>query len=210
MNLGEPVDIFDSLENFEDNSIDVSKNEFDDIMNFNDNFGLNNISFDYDDEDITKGIQEKENFSDMELNELEDENEVFENLNFLDEIFSNEKKEKNQVIDKIDKLEKIEVIEEKKSIENINTNESLPGDNMNNDEFFELDSLNEKDLLEALNYTDNKKEHKEQALSVKTDSVEKNTTSLNISSGSSVDELAQLISKLLSNKTLEITIKIKD
>jgi hypothetical protein len=211
MNLGEPEDIFDSLENFEDNSSDVSKNEFDDIMNFNDNFGLNNISFDYDDEDITNDSQEKEDFSDMEFNnELEDENEVFENFNFLDEIFSNDKKEKIHVIEKIEKKEKVEEIEEKKSIENINTNESLLGDNMNDDKFFELDSLNEKDLIEALDYVDNKKDYKEQALSVRTDSVEKNTTSVNISSESSVDELAQLISKLLSNKTLEITIKIKD
>lgn len=202
INFGEPEDIIESLENFEDNSSDVSKTEFDDIMNFNDNFGLNNISFDYDDKDITKDIQEKEDFSDIEFNnELEDENEVFENLNFLDEIFSNEK---------IEKKEDVEKIEEKKSIKNINTNESLTGENMNNDKFFELDSLNEKDLLEAINNIDNKIDCKKQELSVKTNSPEKDTTSLNISSGTSIDELAQLISKLLNNKTLEITIKIKD
>jgi hypothetical protein len=78
---------------------------------------------------------------------------------------------------------------------------------MSNDEFFELDSLTEKDLLEALNCTNS---GLNQEKSEKTDLLEKSNNTISVSSSSNTDELAQLISKLLSNKTLEITIKIKD
>ena len=78
---------------------------------------------------------------------------------------------------------------------------------MSNDEFFELDSLNEKDLLEALNYTNSSLN---QDKSGEIDLLEKSSNTISVTSSSNTDELAQLISKLLSNKTLEITIKIKD
>lgn len=227
---------------------DISKSEFDDIMNFNDDFGLNNISFDYDDKGVSNDIQDNLDLSDMELsNELEEEDDgddsIFENLDFLEEMFSGEIKDKddeieddfedeNEVFEDVDFLEEIfarekkvvkeEVVVKKvkedevkeeviKSIESKNFNKSLPEDNkMDNNEFFELDSLNEKDLLEALNCVDDKKSDKEPVINLKNNLVEKDSSSINISSGSSVEELAQLISKLLSNKTLEITIKIKD
>ena len=88
--------------------------------------------------------------------------------------------------------------------------ESLQGElNMKDDKFFELDSLNEEDLLDALNVKSNNKNKRNEEIDTK-DLVEKNTNTINITNSSNTDELAQLISKLLSNKTLEITIKIKD
>ncbi|HRM77407.1 MAG TPA: hypothetical protein PLF55_03820, partial [Aliarcobacter cryaerophilus] len=72
-----------------------------------------------------------------------------------------------------------------------------------------IDSLNEQDLIEALggastqssvqNVVEEKTEQKEM----------QSSNNLDISS-SNVNDIASLISKLLNNKTLEITIKIKE
>jgi hypothetical protein len=210
INLGESSDILDSLDNSDKENIkDKSKNEFDDIMNFNDNFGLNNISFDYDDKEIESDFEKftSEDFS----NEEDDDNEVFDDVDFLDEIFGPKKENKPKIEKEEKSIEEIQVEEtpkEEKSNENENINVSLQGDNMNNDEFFELDSLNEKDLLEALNYSETNEVKSTQIVTPKVS--EKSSNSINLTSSSNVDELAQLISKLLNNKTLEITIKIKD
>ena len=78
------------------------------------------------------------------------------------------------------------------------------------DDFLELDSLNEQDLIEALSdsnisnaipiETKNIQEQKQ---------IEKINSNFEIDS-SNVNDIASLISKLLNNKTLEITIKIKE
>jgi hypothetical protein len=208
INLGESSDILDSLDNSDkENTKDKSK--IDDIMNFNDNFGLNNISFDYDDKEIESDF---EKFTSEDLsNEEDDDNEVFDDVDFLDEIFGPKKENKPKIEKEEKSIEEIQVEEtpkEEKSNENENINVSLQGDNMNNDEFFELDSLNEKDLLEALNYSETNEVKSTQIVTPKVS--EKSSNSINVTSSSNVDELAQLISKLLNNKTLEITIKIKD
>ena len=174
-------------------------------MNFNDDFGLNNISFDYDDdaannepldpmeEDFFKSISMDKEENDEEE---DDENEIFEDIDFLEEIFTN--KEKN-------KQEKEEKVNENKIFD-----ESLQREkSMNNDEFFELDSLNEKDLLEALSYNGDNVSNMNHT-DLKTNILENSSNTISVNSSSNVDELAQLISKLLNNKTLEITIKIKD
>ena len=80
---------------------------------------------------------------------------------------------------------------------------------MNDDEFFELDSLNEKDLLEALSYNGDNVSNMNHT-DLKTNILENSSNTISVNSSSNVDELTQLISKLLNNKTLEITIKIKD
>lgn len=197
-----PQDVnLDKIDNFmdqvEEEQSSISKDEFNEIMNFNDNFGLNNISFDYDDEDIVN----KEETQDLAfLDTPEDDEssieETFEDVDFLEEIFS--KKEKNKTTNN----------SEKKLIKN---EEYLREEEMIEDEFSELDSLNEKDLLEALNYDlsnieNNFKENQSQYK----DTIMKTTDSTNIVDSSNINDLAQLISKLLNNKTLEITIKIKD
>lgn len=201
INLGDPENMFDTFDNIDNNSIEISKNEFDDIMNFNDSFGLNNISFDYDDEAVGNDeAKDKEEFMDFNFgeeieNDDEEDNEVFEDLDFLEDMFS-------------DKKEKILDNKEKELKKEVSFNESLQGEkSMSNDEFFELDSLNEKDLLEALNYTNSSLN---QDKNEKIDLLEKSSNTISVTSSSNTDELAQLISKLLSNKTLEITIKIKD
>ena len=205
-NLEDLFNISDDI-NFQQSSSsdNISKNEFDDIMNFNDDFGLNNISFDYDDdaannepldpmeEDFFKSISMDKEENDEEE---DDENEIFEDIDFLEEIFIN--KEKN-------KQEKEEKVNENKIF-----NESLQrGKSMNDDEFFELDSLNEKDLLEALSYNGDNVSNMNHT-DLKTNILENSSNTISVNSSSNVDELAQLISKLLNNKTLEITIKIKD
>ena len=205
-NLEDLFNISDDI-NFQQSSSNdnISKNEFDDIMNFNDDFGLNNISFDYDDdaannepldpmeEDFFKSISMDNEENDEEE---DDENEIFEDIDFLEEIFTN--KEKN-------KQEKEEKVNENKIF-----NESLQREkSMNDDEFFELDSLNEKDLLEALSYNGDNVGNMNRT-DLKTNILENSSNTISVNSSSNVDELAQLISKLLNNKTLEITIKIKD
>ena len=205
-NLEDLFNISDDI-NFQQSSSNdnISKNEFDDIMNFNDDFGLNNISFDYDDDAINNeplDPMEEDFFKSISMDkeendeEEDDENEIFEDIDFLEEIFIN--KEKN-------KQEKEEKVNENKIF-----NESLQREkSMNDDEFFELDSLNEKDLLEALSYNGDNVSNMNHT-DLKTNILENSSNTISVNSSSNVDELAQLISKLLNNKTLEITIKIKD
>ena len=194
VDLGIPKDAFDNI----DESLNISKEELDDIMNFNDNFGLNNISLDYDDKNIEDDFHEDKDSDEEPINK--DDN-MFDDLDFLEDVFNNKEDVKDEVV----KEEiKEDVNKEEKS------DESLQGElNMKDDKFFELDSLNEEDLLDALNVKSNNKNKRSEEIDTK-DLVEKNTNTINITNSSNTDELAQLISKLLSNKTLEITIKIKD
>ena len=160
--------------------------------------------------------EEEEDFSDLE----KVNNELFGGFDFLNEEIQEGKKkvevevEKEENFEDSDKMEE-EVIEEfdfmdayikkEEKVSDKETEQALQGDNMN-DEFFELDSLNEKDVLEALNYkvedNSSKSNYTPQVLSAKNET-------LSIES-SNVNDLSLLISKLLNNKTLEITIKIKD
>ena len=77
------------------------------------------------------------------------------------------------------------------------------------EDYSELDSLNEKDVLEALNGSgfDISQNNFPEQKSIS--SANKDTGSVQIS-GTNTGDLAQLLSNLLSNKTVEITIKIKD
>lgn len=223
--MGSGVNL-DELENLigknEENNANIFDNESDKNLDFNDNFGLNNISFDYDDKDILSEQEEPLNDEDILANlldeNIEDEEdsieEVFEDVDFLEEIFAKKDKDKNEKADdfenfveeKDEDLDDINFFEEKKT--ELKDIEPLKGEKMSDDEFFELDSLNEKDLLEALNCTDTNESESEKIES-KQEIVKNNSETLNISS-SNVDDLSLLISKLLNNKTLEITIKIKD
>ncbi len=229
MNLDEIDDLIGNID-FKDNKTS------DDIIDFNDNFGLNNISFDYDDNDVlyrevsndeivetpkksTRDIFEDLDFLGEEVQEEEEDfsdldkinNDLFGGFDFLNEEI--QEVEKKEEIKNFDNSE--DIVEEKlfEDFEFLNENidkvqekdESLQGDKMG-DEFFELDSLNEKDLAEALNYKADensfKSEYKPAVSGTKSETI-------NIDS-SNPNDLSLLISKLLSNKTLEITIKIKD
>ena len=264
VNLNELENLIETTEETE--NIDLHKldnndkiaNEFED---FNNDFGLNNISFDYDDDNILNDnslsdedvLSQILNSASIDEDNYEFLGETFEDVNFLEELFPDkaeflatfEKPEKQVEDDKTEMTdefvefdddeevdlpdeeiqevadleednfenEKKEVIiepmddEEDEESENF---EDLEGENMNDNEFSELDSLNEKDLMEALNYKADeivqvpKNQENTQIISNVNN---KETVILN---SSNVDEISQLISKLLSNKTLEITIKLKD
>ena len=243
--LDEIFDLDNNIDNLDDliGSIDRDEeikdsDDFAQITNFNDDFGLNNISFDYDDDNVlykeidenvvstknTNIIEELDFLGEEVIEDDEDDfsdldkvnSELFGGFDFLNEEIQEgtKKVEKEENIIDSDKIDE-ELVEEYdfmkeyiKTEEIIPTEEidqSLQGDKMN-DEFFELDSLNEKDLLEALNYkvedNSSKSEYKPQVSSTKSET-------LSIDS-SNVNDLSLLISKLLNNKTLEITIKIKD
>ena len=220
----------DELENLI--GTEEKNNSDSDMVDFNDSFGLNNISFDYDDEDIVNNnddddiLNDKgekvsdedflsnfldENLEEEKFNEEDYVEEVFEDVNFLDEIFS--KKDKEEDIENEDFEEEIEEKFEdfdfsKEDEFEVEKNEPLKGEKMGDDEFFELDSLNEKDLLEALNIT-NDNSSNSNIVETKSEISKNNNETINVSS-SNIDELSLLISKLLNNKTLEITIKLKD
>ncbi|MCT7561243.1 hypothetical protein ACN2C0_04600 [Aliarcobacter butzleri] len=264
VNLNELENLIETTEETE--NIDLHKldnndkitNEFED---FNNDFGLNNISFDYDDDNILNDnslsdedvLSQILNSASIDEDNYEFLGETFEDVNFLEELFPDkaeflatfEKPEKqleddktqmtdefiefdddeevhlpDEEIQEIADLEEDNFENEKKEViiepmddeenEESENFEDLEGENMNDNEFSELDSLNEKDLMEALNYKADeivqvpKNQENTQIISNVNN---KETVILN---SSNVDEISQLISKLLSNKTLEITIKLKD
>ncbi|MCT7532326.1 hypothetical protein N5U22_02820 [Aliarcobacter cryaerophilus] len=294
--LEEPVGInINELDNLiELESLDKEKldTNYISMEDFDENFGLNNVSFDYDDDStFNQDLKSDEDLlQDILNNSIVDEDdyefvgETFEDTNFLDEIFpdnkildidensitpinivlqEDDKKEdveennlestedfqfnkvfedidvtKNEDINKIDENidiiddseEKVEEKLENKSIEIEELNdlslEDFDFENLDlknedfddvvkkgeemSDDFLELDSLNEQDLIEALSdsnisnaipiETKNIQEQKQ---------IEKINSNFEIDS-SNVNDIASLISKLLNNKTLEITIKIKE
>lgn len=267
VNLNELENLIETTEERE--NIDLHKldnndkiaNEFED---FNNDFGLNNISFDYDDDNILNDnslsdedvLSQILNSASIDEDNYEFLGETFEDVNFLEELFPDkaeflatfEKPEKqvednktemtdefvefdddeeidlpDEEIQEVADLEEDNFENEKKEViiepmdleedeedEESENFEDLEGENMNDNEFSELDSLNEKDLMEALNYKADgivqvpKNQENTQIIS---NTNNKETVILN---SSNVDEISQLISKLLSNKTLEITIKLKD
>ncbi len=292
--LEEPVGInineLDNLIELESSDKEKLDTNYISMEDFDENFGLNNVSFDYDDDStFNQDLKSDEDLlQDILNNSIVDEDdyefvgETFEDVNFLDEIFPDNKildideksitpinivlqekdkdidlhnendnsfdeiealkdfnfdeafedeKEKNieniDIINENDDVVSEEQIEEKESeIENLSDfaledldfanmdledkkeDKSIKGEDMS-DEFLELDSLNEQDLIEALggasiqssvqNVVEEKTEQKEM----------QSSNNLDISS-SNVNDIASLISNLLNNKTLEITIKIKE
>ena len=216
------------------NSYDTSNN-----VDFNDNFGLNNISFDYDDSSLindTSGSMSDEEMlqnlmdgvggfeDDLEDNFENNIEESFEDIDFLDMILDKKEEIEEEIditkeLDLDNLLSKIQETQENSEPDLSELNELLSVENlvksiepklepkiakgvdMPNDDFSELDLISEKDLLDALNL-----ESKSSANIVES---KVNSEVVNISS-SNVDELATLFSKILNNKTLEITIKIKD
>ena len=223
------------------NSYDTSNN-----VDFNDNFGLNNISFDYDDSSLindTSGSMTDEEMlqnlmdgvggfeDDLEDNFENNVDESFEDIDFLDMILDKKEEIEEEIditkeLDLDNLLSKIQETQENSepdlseldeliSVENLvesiePKSEAKPepkivkGVDMPNDDFSELDLISEKDLLDALNLEQNSSAN---IVESKVNKV--NSEVVNISS-SNVDELATLFSKILNNKTLEITIKIKD
>ena len=163
---------------------------------FNNNFGLNNISFDYDDKDIVNEEFDENNSILDNISSGEIDNFKFDEDNSFEEIFNAE----NDFLNNPISINQNQEIEE---------NNYLKGKVMIEEDYSELDSLNEKDVLEALNGSgfDISQNNFPEQKSIS--SANKDTSSVQIS-GTNTGDLAQLLSNLLSNKTVEITIKIKD
>lgn len=219
--VGSSVDL-NELENLieTDGKESSSLEEFVGLEDFNDNFGLNNISYDYDDEDIitdqnssAKDEDILASLLDEDITEDDSIEEVFEDVDFLEEIFSKkdnekDKEEKEEEFNFFEKeLESLDYeIHEKVDTKIVEEKEPFKGENMS-DDFSELDLLTEKDLLEALNSVDSS--FVTEKIQDKKELV-KTQESVNTIDSTNINDLSKLISKLLNNKTLEITIKIKD
>ena len=294
--LEEPVGInineLDNLIELESSDKEKLDTNYISMEDFDENFGLNNVSFDYDDDStFNQDLKSDEDLlQDILNNSIVDEDdyefvgETFEDTNFLDEIFpdnkildidensitpinivlqEDDKKEdveennlestedfqfnkvfedidvsKNEDINKIDENidiiddleEKVEEKLENKSIEIEELNdlslEDFDFENLDlknedfddvvkkgeemSDDFLELDSLNEQDLIEALSGSGISNVAQTDTQNIK-ESKKIEISNNNIDIGSSnINDIASLISKLLNNKTLEITIKIKE
>jgi len=172
---------------------ELSKDELNSIINFDEDVGLNNVSTDYDDEETLQNDEKIEDeIESLDIDSLDNDEDFLKELENIENI---DIQEENTSLNDIDDLEK----------KDDKIEEVIKGDNMS-DEFSELENLNEEDILEALNGFENVK-----AVKADTPVPVSNTANEKVSlESSNVDDLAGLISKLLNNKTLEITIKIKD
>lgn len=184
-------------------------------------------------------LQEKDKEETNEDELKKDELENIENFQF-NEVFQNIENKKDEDIKQIDKnIDIIENIEEKNEEEKTPEYENIEIDELNDlnledfsfadldlqnkksedvskkgedmsDDFFELDSLNEQDLIEALSgsgisnvaQTDTQNIKESQKMEISNNNIDIRSSNIN--------DIASLISKLLNNKTLEITIKIKE
>ncbi|WP_260912636.1 hypothetical protein [Aliarcobacter cryaerophilus] len=300
--LEEPVGInineLDNLIELESSDKEKLDTNYISMEDFDENFGLNNVSFDYDDDStFNQDLKSDEDLlQDILNNSIVDEDdyefvgETFEDTNFLDEIFPDNKildidensitpinivlqeedkeetnedelkkdelenienfqfnevfqnieNKKDEDIKQIDKnIDIIENIEEKNEEEKTPEYENIEIDELNDlnledfsfadldlqnkksedvskkgedmsDDFFELDSLNEQDLIEALSGSGISNVAQTDTQNIK-ESQKMEISNNNIDIGSSnINDIASLISKLLNNKTLEITIKIKE
>ncbi|UYF43100.1 hypothetical protein [Aliarcobacter cryaerophilus] len=300
--LEEPVGInineLDNLIELESSDKEKLDTNYISMEDFDENFGLNNVSFDYDDDstfnqDLKSDedlLQDILNSSIVDEDDYEFVGETFEDTNFLDEIFPDNKildidenstksinivlqekdkeetnedelkkdelenienfqfnevfqnieNKKDEDIKQIDKnIDIIENIEEKNEEEKTPEYENIEIDELNDlnledfsfadldlqnkksedvskkgedmsDDFFELDSLNEQDLIEALSGSGISNVAQTDTQNIK-ESEKMEISNNNIDIGSSnINDIASLISKLLNNKTLEITIKIKE
>ncbi|WP_141051246.1 ring-infected erythrocyte surface antigen domain-containing protein [Aliarcobacter cryaerophilus] len=184
-------------------------------------------------------LQEKDKEETNEVEVKKDELENIENFQF-NEVFQNIENKKDEDIKQIDKnIDIIENIEEKNEEEKTPEYENIEIDELNDlnledfsfadldlqnkksedvskkgedmsDDFFELDSLNEQDLIEALSGSGISNVAQTDTQNIK-ESQKMEISNNNIDIGSSnINDIASLISKLLNNKTLEITIKIKE
>ncbi len=188
---------------------------------------------------INRVLQEKDKEETNEDELKKDELENIENFQF-NEVFQNIENKKDEDIKQIDKnIDIIENIEEKNEEEKTPEYENIEIDELNDlnledfsfadldlqnkksedvskkgedmsDDFFELDSLNEQDLIEALSgsgisnvaQTDTQSRQEPQKMEISNNNIDIGSSNIN--------DIASLISKLLNNKTLEITIKIKE
>jgi hypothetical protein len=172
-------------------------------------------------------VKEETNFEKKPKEEIEFEEEFSNDSSLYDQDdddfdiddvidFDEEKQSDISLEEQDDKIieEEPEISHDSKRKEEINLQEEdfgltvekieQKGENDMSDEFSELDSLNEDELLEALNGSSAKSSKETTNQSVKKTGAEVELNS------NSIHEISSLITQLLNNKTLEITIKIKE
>lgn len=197
-------------------------------LDYDDNNTLNKEEEDF----FSNFLVENENDNVMEVfDESSTVEEEFDDVDFFAEILSKSDHKKDE------EMESKDIIEDNNSIEDLDfsfinsftddsdvliqnndneienktlTYEQPKGVRMIDEDFSELDSLNEKDLLEALSGIGSGVNSLVKEDKSSYQDVSNGTSSIEILSGTNTNELAQLLSTLLNNKTLEITIKIKD
>lgn len=104
-----------------------------------------------------------------------------------------------------------DTVEEKIIESNIDIEDTMQGDKNMVDEFSQFDTLNEDDILAALDEMNNINSSSPSTFKESLVTSTKPTNEENVEvKSSNVNDIAQLISSLLNNKTLEITIKVKD
>jgi len=209
INLDDLESLMSSDDSDNDSGDILSEEELNSMMNFDEDVGLNNVSFDYDDNELVRddNTEKKEDSSLQEVSENDDIISDIDDFSSFDDI------DGLDGLDELDKILEENNIEIDEPTEEIKVEESISneiefneGDSMS-DEFSELDTLNEADILSALDGVSDIK-----PVSNATSSTPKKVTAnenVEITSSNSQD-IADLISKLLNNKTLEITIKVKD
>lgn len=232
-NLIGSIDDEDDVQTKEvDNLNDIFGDDFglsNSSLDYDDDNTLNKEEEDF----FSNFLVENENDNVMEVfDESSTVEEEFNDVDFFAEILSKSDHKKDE------DMESKDIIEDNNSIEDLDfsfinsftddsdvliqnndneienktlTYEQPKGVRMIDEDFSELDSLNEKDLLEALSGIGSGVNSlvKEDKSSYQ-DISKETTSSIEILSGTNTNELAQLLSTLLNNKTLEITIKIKD
>ncbi len=166
----------------------------------------NYVQLDDELSNLLSNRNEKKSSIEPVIEEIDDLSSFIEQIDEK-EIENSEDNQDEDILSSIKDLsfeEDFDIIEEKKE-------ENTQGVDMSN-EFAEFDALNEADILAALDGLDNE-ELSTQPLpnKVQTTELQKDNKSESIDIGSSsVDDIAKLISQLLNNKTLEITVKVKD
>lgn len=181
----------------ETNEDELKKDELENIENFQFNEVFQNI----------------ENKKDEDIKQIDKNIDIIENIEEKNEEENEEEKTPEYENIEIDELNDLNLedfsfadldLQNKKS-EDV----SKKGEDMS-DDFFELDSLNEQDLIEALSGSGISNVAQTDTQNIK-ESQKMEISNNNIDIGSSnINDIASLISKLLNNKTLEITIKIKE
>ena len=162
-----------------------------------------------------ENFQFNEVFQNIENKKDEDIKQIYKNIDIIENIEEENEKEKtpeyqNIEIDELNDLNLEDFSFADPDLQNKKSEDvSKKGEDMS-DDFFELDSLNEQDLIEALSGSGISNVAQTDTQNIK-ESKKIEISNNNIDIGSSnIDDIASLISKLLNNKTLEITIKIKE
>ena len=162
-----------------------------------------------------ENFQFNEVFQNIENKKDEDIKQIYKNIDIIENIEEENEKEKtpeyeNIEIDELNDLNLEDFSFADPDLQNKKSEDvSKKGEDMS-DDFFELDSLNEQDLIEALSGSGISNVAQTDTQNIK-ESKKIEISNNNIDIGSSnINDIASLISKLLNNKTLEITIKIKE